>query len=216
MRTLVVLLILANLTLLGYTWLDRRVSGEGARLAEQVRPEKIRLLSPQEVAQLGPAKVAALPDVCAEFGPLSDAERARVLAELEPLALGRLLTQRRSESPSSWWAYFTPAASRAAAETRVAQLKAAGVTDSYIVESGPQRHAVSLGVFRSEQAARSLAGEIAAKNIAPVEYGERQQPIVLTTLVIRDPREPVLKRLRELVPAFPGAEVRVGQCEKSG
>ena len=90
------------------------------------------------------------------------------------------------------------------------------MTDSYIVESGPQRHAVSLGVFRSEQAARSLAGEIAAKNIAPVEYGERQQPIVLTTLVIRDPREPVLKRLRELVPAFPGAEVRVGQCEKSG
>jgi hypothetical protein len=215
LRTLVVLLILANLTLLGYTWLDRRVSGEGARLAEQVRPEKIRLLSPQEVAQLGPAKVAALPDVCAEFGPLSDAERARVVAELEPLALGRLLTQRRGESASSWWAYVTPAANRAAAESRAAQLKAAGIADTYVMDSGPQRYAVSLGVFRTEQAARAYANEIAGRNIAPVEYGERQQPITLTTLVIRDPREPVLKRLRELVASFPGADVRVGSCEKS-
>ena len=77
MRTLIILLVLANLTLLAYTLLDRRSAGESARLAEQVRPDKIKLLSPKEVAQLGPAKVAALPDVCAEWGPFGDAERAR-------------------------------------------------------------------------------------------------------------------------------------------
>ena len=98
MRTLLALLLLANLTLLAYTLLDRRTAGEGARLAEQVRPDKIRLLTPREVAELGPAKVAALPDVCVEWGPFTEAERARALADLEPLGLSNLLTQRRSDA----------------------------------------------------------------------------------------------------------------------
>ena len=216
MRTLVVLLILANLTLLGYTWLDRHATGEAARLTDQVHPEKIRLLTPQEVAQLGPAKVASLPDVCVEWGPLSDAERNRALTELEPLALGRLLTQRRSESASAWWAYLPPAANKAGAETRAALLKAAGVKDYAIIETGPQRIAISLGVFRTEDAAKAYAAEIAAKGVARVEYAERQPGLVLTTLIIRDPRDPVLRRLRELAPAYPGTETRTGPCEKGG
>ena len=35
-------------------------------------------------------------------------------------------------------------------------------------------------------------------------------------LLIRDPREPVLIRLRELGAAFPGTETKVGSCEKNG
>ena len=51
MRTLVFLLLLANLTLLGYTKLDSLGTGEGVRLAQQVQPDKIVLLSPQQVAE---------------------------------------------------------------------------------------------------------------------------------------------------------------------
>jgi hypothetical protein len=77
MRIVVFLLLAANLTLLIYTWLDSG-GGESFRLQQQVQPEKIKLLTSQEVAALGPAKVAALADVCVEFGPLSDADRAAV------------------------------------------------------------------------------------------------------------------------------------------
>jgi hypothetical protein len=216
LRTLVILLILANLTLLGYTWLDRRSSGEGARLAEQVKPEKIRLLTPQEVAQLGPAKIAALPDVCVEWGPFVEADRARALADLEPLALGRLLTQRRVESATGWWVFLPPAVNKAAAETRVARLKAAGIKDIFIVDSGPQRFAISLGVFRTEDAAEAYRADVAAKGFGNVQAGARQQTVMATMLVIRDPREPVISRLRELAPSYPGAEAKVGSCEKSG
>jgi hypothetical protein len=216
LRTLVILLILANLTLLGYTWLDRRSSGEGARLAEQVKPEKIRLLSPQEVAQLGPAKIAALPDVCAEWGPFVEADRARALADLEPLALGRLLTQRRVEIATGWWVFLPPAANKAAAETRVAQLRAAGIKDFFIVDSGPQRFAISLGIFRTEDAAEAYRADVAAKGFSSVQAGARQQTVMATMLVIRDPREPVITRLRELAPSYPGAEAKVGPCEKNG
>src|SRR6185436_11543799 len=75
MRTVFVLLLLANLTLFGYTWLDGGAGGEAVRLNEQVQPDKIKLLTPQEVAALGPAKVAALADVCIEWGPFGEAER---------------------------------------------------------------------------------------------------------------------------------------------
>ena len=44
----------------GYLWLDGASAGEGVRLKEQVQPDKIKLLTPQEVAALGPSKAAAL------------------------------------------------------------------------------------------------------------------------------------------------------------
>jgi hypothetical protein len=215
-RTLLVLLLLANLTLLGYTLLDRRTGGEGARLAEQVRPDKIKLLSPREVAQLGPAKVAALPDVCVEWGPFTDAERTRALADLEPLALGKLLTQRRVESATAFWVYVPPLSSKAAAETRAAVLRASGIKDLFVVDSGPQRFAISLGVFRTEEAADAYLAELVAKGVNTARAGPRQQSIVTTLLVIRDPRDPVMSRLRELAPSYPGVEAKVGSCEKPG
>ena len=63
MRTLVLLLLLANLTLFAYIKLDSLSTGEGVRLSQQVQPEKITLLTPQQVAALGPAKMSALADV---------------------------------------------------------------------------------------------------------------------------------------------------------
>ena len=60
MRTIVLLLLLANFTLFGYTRLDSVGSGESMRLAQQVRPDAIKLLTAQQVAALGPSKIAAL------------------------------------------------------------------------------------------------------------------------------------------------------------
>jgi hypothetical protein len=216
MRTLLVLLLLANLTLLGYTLLDRRTSGEGVRLQQQVNPDKIKLLSPREVAQLGPAKIAALPDVCLEWGPFGDADRTRALADLEPLALGKLLTQRRVESSTAFWVYVPPLANKAAAETRAAVLRAAGVKDLFVVDSGRDRFAISLGNFRTEEAANAYLAELAAKNVTTARVGQRQLTTVSTLLVIRDPREPVMARLREIASSYPGSEAKLGSCEKPG
>ena len=69
MRTIFVLLLLANLTLFGYTWLDGGAGGEAVRLNEQVQPDKIKLFTPQEVAALGPAKVAARVRSASPNGP---------------------------------------------------------------------------------------------------------------------------------------------------
>src|SRR5215831_4042736 len=202
MRTIVLFLLLANLTFFAYTRLDASSEGEGVRFIEQVQPEKIKLLTPQQVAALGPAKVAALADVCLEWGPLTDADRTRALADLDPLALGKLLTQRRTETTTSFWVYVPPAPSRAEAERRVVDLRARGLGDVALVDGGTQRNAISLGLFQTEDAANA-------------RLGPRQQVIASTVLVIRDPQAQVVAKLRDLMSAYPGTEAKVGNCDKA-
>lgn len=214
LRTVLLLLLLANLTFLGYTRLDSTGGGEAVRLANQVQPDKIKLLTPQQVAALGPGKVAALADVCLEWGPIAEGDRPRALAELEPLALGKLLTQRRIETSTAFWVYLQPAASRAEAERRAAEARARGIGDVSIVDNGPQRHAVALGAFVTEDAAKARLADVVQLGAANARVGPRQQTIVSTLFVIRDPQAPVIARLRDLVPAYPGSEAKIGNCEK--
>jgi cell division septation protein DedD len=214
MRTVVILLLLANLTFFGYTRLDATTDGEASRLQQQVQPEKIKLLTPQQVAVLGPTKVAALADVCLEWGPLSDSDRARALAELEPLALGKLLTQRRSETTTAFWVYLPAAPNRAEADRRVGEVRSRGISDAAVVDVGGQRYAVSLGAFRTEDAARARLDDVTAKGVANARAGPRQQVVGQTVLVIRDPQAPVVARIRELVAGYPGSDTKVGGCDR--
>ena len=126
MRTALLLLLLANVVLFGYARLDRAAQSEAGRLGAQVQPDRIRVLSSQQVAALGPGKVAALPDVCVEWGPFAEADRLRALADIEPLQLGRLLTQRSAGADPVWWVNTGPVTTRGAADKRAAELRANG------------------------------------------------------------------------------------------
>ena len=215
MRILVLLLLLANLTLLGYTKLDSLGTGEGVRLAQQIQPDRIVLLSPQQVAALGPAKVSALADVCVEWGPLSDTDKARALASLEPLDLAKLISQKKVEVVANYWVFIPPAPNRSAADRRVEELKALGVKDLLLVDGGPQRFAISLGIFRTEDAAQARLAALEAQGVKTARIGARVQAIAQTALVVRDPPAPAVARLKELQGSFPGSEIRIGTCDKA-
>jgi len=213
MRVILILLLLANAALFALTRLDKAAAGEPQRLTEQVQPDKIKLLTAREVAQLNPAKAAALADVCVEWGPLSDAEHRRALAEIAPLNLGTLLSQRRVES-EAFLVTLNGFASRAAAERRAGELRARGVADVAVAERGGNV-LLSLGVFRTEQAANGRADALAQAGITGTRVSSRTGGVVQTLIVVRDPPQQAMTRLRELVPAYPGTEIRVGACERA-
>jgi hypothetical protein len=215
MRTLVFLLLLANLTLFGYIRLDRMSTGEGIRLTQQVQPDKISLLTPQQVAALGPAKVASLADVCVEWSPLSDAEKTRALTALEPLDLTRLMSQKKVEVIANYWVFIPPAANRPAAERKLADLKAQGVKDVLLIDGGPQRFAIALGAFRTEGAAQAQLADLQDKGVKGAKVGARTQAVLQNALVVRDPPAPAMSRMKELQASFPGSDVKVGTCEKT-
>ena len=216
MRILAFLLLLANLTLFAYIRLDSVGAGEGVRLAQQVQADKIKLLTPQQVAALGPAKVASLADVCVEWGPFSDGDRARALTSLEPLELGRLVTQKKVEVIANYWVFLPPAPNKAAADKRVDELKAQGIKDAFVVDSGPQRLAISLGAFRSEDAATAWLATLQGQGIKTANAGQRVQAVQQLALVVRDPPAPAVLRLKELQGEFPGSELKIGSCDKTG
>ena len=214
MRTLVFLLLLANLTLFAYIRLDSVGGGEGVRLSQQLQPEKIKLLTTQQVAALGPAKVASLADVCVEWGPMSEADRVRAQTRLEPLELGKLVTQRKVEMIANYWVFIPPLANRAAVDKRVADLKEQGVRDILPVELGPQRFAISLGVFRTEEAAQARLEALQAQGIKTARVEPRAQSVQQTVLIVRDPPAQAMARLKEMQADFQGSEIKVGSCER--
>lgn len=214
MRIVLILLLLANLTLYAYTRLDSG-SGDAVLLQDQIQPDKIKLLTPQQVATLGPAKVAELADVCIEWGPFSDSDRTRALADVDALALGRLLTQKRIEFDNGYWVIMAPFPNRNAAETRIAELRKQGVKDLSVADAGRGQFAVSFGSFRIEAAAVARAEELAVLGVNLAKVQPRGTTISQTMLVVRDPQQPVVARLKELQGQYPGSEVKVGTCERA-
>ena len=212
MRAAVLLLILVNVLLFGYARLDRATQSESARLRDQVQPDRIRVLTSQQVAALGPAKMAALPDVCVEWGPFADADRARAQAELEPLQLGRLLSQRTFSPDATYWVNTGPMTNRGAAERRAADLRVQAIDDLSVVELGRGQYTVSLGIFRSESAANARAEAMTARGVQGARVEPRPGGIVQTLLVVRDPPQPAVVRIKELQLAYPGTELKVGPC----
>jgi hypothetical protein len=79
-----------------------------------------------------------------------------------------------------------------------------------------QRYTISLGVFRTEEAAKALAADLVRQGIADAQAGPRQQTLAQTLLVIRDPEASVVSRIRALQPTYPGTEIKIGSCDKGG
>jgi len=214
MRIVVILLLLANLALFALTRLDAAPVGEAQRLSQQVQPDKLKILTAQEVAALGPAKVASLSDVCVEWGPLSEAERSRALGELAPLGLGALVSTKRVEA-AGYNVTLTGFAAQAAAERRVAELRSRGFNDVAVLDVGKGQYAVSLGTFRTEAAANGRADAVAQQGFTGARVVPRNGGVQQAVLVFRDPPQPAVARLRELAPAYAGSEIRVGGCERT-
>lgn len=215
MRTALLLLFIANVVLFGYARLDRAAQSEAGRLSAQVQPDRIRVLSSQQVAALGPGKVAALPDVCAEWGPFGEADRVRAQADIEPLQLGRLVTQRPVVADPMWWVNTGPAASRSAADKRAGELRLLNIDDLSVVDAGKGQFTVSLGMFRTEAAANARVEALATRGVAGTRVEPRQTGATQAMLIVRDPPQAALARLRELQPQYPGSDVKVGACTAS-
>jgi hypothetical protein len=215
MRIVLVLLLLANLTLFAYIRLDGVGGGEGVRLTQQVQPDKIKLLTPREVAALGPAKVAALADVCVEWGPLSDADRTRAMTDLAPLALGTLLSQRRIDVPGIFAVRGESFPNRGAADRRAAEVRAKDHGEVTVADAGKGQYTLSFGVFGGEDAANARLATLESFGIKNARIVPVQQTLSETVVIVRDPQAPVVARIKDLQPGYPGADVKIGTCEKA-
>lgn len=105
-----------------------------------------------------PAAASRAAGACVAFAAL-DEQRATRLAEALGSA-GARIESTRAEQAASYLVYVPPAATPADAQRRLAALRRAGQADVYLMQEGPQRLGIAVGLFRSEEMARALIARL--------------------------------------------------------
>ena len=104
---------------------------------------------------------------------------------------------------------------RASAERRAGELRLQNLRDVAVTEVPGGKYVVLIGAFRTENAARNYASELARLGVAIPTTMQRTGNVAQTLFVVRDPPANVVARLRELQASYPGVELKVGTCERT-
>lgn len=217
------ILLFANAGLLAYQQgaLDALLPNghEPARLANQLNADKVRLIPPpaaklQEapVAEPAPAQKQAEILACVEVGNFNPEEAKNFSAQLAPLSLGERVSQREIRQVSSYIVYIPSQGDREAAERKAEQLRQLGVTDFFIIQDNPAlRWAISLGVFKQEEAARTHLANLNQQGVRSARIGPRGSATGLVAFQLRNIDAETKSALDQIKTGFPKQAMR--DCE---
>ncbi|HWA39579.1 MAG TPA: SPOR domain-containing protein [Burkholderiales bacterium] len=219
MRTLFLVLLFANLAF--FAWArylsPADAAADAAPLSRQIDPEKLRILGagdpppaapkPAPAAATSPAGPAV--QACLEWGSFTLADAPRAQKMLEPLSLGARVGQRRTEETAGWWVYIPSQGTRQNALKKAAELKSLGVEEYFVVaDEGPFRWGVSLGVFRTEEAALSRLATLRRLGVKTAEIGARETTVPKVWLQVQAVDAGIESQLREVAKQIDGSELR--------
>jgi hypothetical protein len=211
-RVLFLLIVLANVVF--FAWSRYLAPPEAAAdpqpLAREIEPQKLKVIAPSELPPIA-ARPAPPPIAlkCIEWGGFTLADASQAQAALEPLQLGARLGHRRTEESAGWWVFIPPQGSRAAALKKAGELKALAVDDYFVVQDdGPYHWALSLGVFRSEEAAQSRLAALRAQGVRSAQVGARETTVPKVWLQVKAVDAALYTRLKEVARTMDGSELR--------
>ncbi len=209
MRALFFLLLLANLMFAGYTWyMSHQANPDSSLLNQQLNADKVRIIAPRPLVPPPRPKHA-----CVEWGPFGASEQRTVQSALEALKLGEQLTSHEVQVVAGFWVYIPPLKNKAEVDRKIAELERLGVQDYYAVEGqGPMKNAISLGLFRTEEAATGYLEGLQQKGVRSARTGNREHRVTQTVFVVREPDIALTTRLAELRAQYPGSELRAIDC----
>ena len=83
------------------------------------------------------------------------------------------------------------------------------------MDLGKGQFTVSLGMFRTEGAANARVEALATRGVAGTRVEPRASGVTQSMLVVRDPPQTAVARLKELQLQYPGSDLKVGACTAS-
>lgn len=233
------LLLLANFAI--FSWIrwssiltvdTNAVAGQAALNADKIKLLPLQPVSASAPAPatsgvaltLSPLAASAVPAVavpeksaqaanCAEWGEFSGDDLVRAKQALAAMKLGKKLTQRTVQQDHGYWVYVPPMKKQAGIEKKIAELKAHGVKEYFVVkEKGRWQNAISLGVFKSKAAAQKFRTVLLAKKVGPLKVGIRKSKLSFTVFVISGANKGIMGKLDSLRKDFPDSELKVVAC----
>jgi SPOR domain len=148
-----------------------------------------------------------------EWSDFSGSDLTRANDALTPLKLGNKLSSRPIEYSSGFWVYLPPLKDKAAIAKKLEQLKARGVSEYFVVaEAGEWQHAISLGVFKSEESAQNYLTILKDSGVNSAKVGERASKLKATIFVFKQVDEALVEQLKTLQKDFPSSELKSVEC----
>ncbi|NOT82756.1 MAG: SPOR domain-containing protein [Gallionella sp.] len=178
--------------------------------------EKIRLLDPKKMLfATNDTKSAEAKELttCLEWGEFSDEELKQVMDKLSGLSLQNKLSKREVEYQIGYWVYIPPLTDKAATNEKISQLKERDVTEYFIVqEPGIWQNAISLGVFKTQEAAQDFLTTLRSKGVRSAQVGERGSKLKINVLRFDEVDSTTEAKLNELQSGFVTQELKSVQC----
>jgi hypothetical protein len=216
------------------------VDTDAPAVQKEISPDKIKLLSAVEsaspvvtttpivssvaasaVSTFVPASILS-PELatitkahaqCAEWGEFSGSGLARLQTALATLNLGSHMTQRSVEHASGFWVYIPPLKNRSEVQRKIVQLKKFGVNDYFAVqEEGIWFNSISLGVFKTEEAAKKYLTSLQGKGVRSAKVGERLSKLKFSVFMLTDLDMTTTDKVRVLLKDFPDSELKITDC----
>ncbi len=181
--------------------------------------EKIALLNvakpvaPASVPASAPLAASAVEATCFEWGEFSGADIDRVAKSLKELQLGDKLSQREVAHATGFWVYIAPQKDKAAVSEKLAQLKARGVTDYFVVQdAGEWLNAISLGVFKTRESAQNFLDGLRARDIRTAQLGEKSSKSHTVVFMMNGLNAQMSDKLTVLQKNFAASELKRVAC----
>jgi len=190
--------------------------GEPERLSNQLNPDRIVLrptergtaddappasLPPpadatskaDELAQAAPERpetpspsAPAPADACVAYAGLTEAQAENLMQTALASRTDLRIERKTSTTPSAWWVRIPPSGGKEGAERRVAELRALGINDLFIVhDAGPNQFAISLGLFKTEAKAQQHLATLQNKRVQTASIATRSA--VVHRIEVRGP-----------------------------
>jgi hypothetical protein len=174
------------------------------------------------VSSVAPGNAPATPQalakpesgICMEWGEFSGAELSRATAALQNLKLGDKMSQRQVEHNIGYWVYLPPLKDKAAIIQKLAQLKTRGVEEFFVVQDDPKwMNAISLGVFKTRDAAQKFLDALKAKDVHTAQIGDRSSKQKATVFIFRNLDAPSAAKVNTLRNGFSVSELKSMSCD---
>lgn len=153
------------------------------------------------------------PEVCMEWGEFSGTDLARSEKLLATLKLDDRLGQRTVEYSTGYWVYIPPQKNRKEAHKKLEQLKELEVSDYFVVqEHGPWLNAISLGIFKTEEAAQRYLAKLKEQGVRSAKVGERKSKLKFIVFTLKHLDAATGAKISQFQKDFPDSFLKPADC----
>ncbi len=149
------------------------------RVLQQLNSEHLKLISADAATaapkpEIKEASQDAKPETfaCLEWGTFLSADINKVEDKLKAMAFGNRQSRQNVQETTTNIVFIPPLGSKEAADKKALELVHLGVHDFFIIQDQSNlRWGISLGVFKSEEAAKQLLANLVSKGVHSARLG---------------------------------------------